>query len=529
LLTGKREFPTNRAELLERIRAQTEPWNFIIIGGGATGVGVAVDAATRGYRTLLLEQHDFGKGTSSRSTKLVHGGVRYLEQGNLSLVMEALKERGILRRNAPHLVRELAFVVPTYQWWETPFYGIGLKIYQLLAGKHGFGPSQFLSRKETLERLPNINSHGLRGGVLYSDGQFDDARLLINLVTTAVEQGATPLNYVRVTGLTKSRAGKIDGVTARDTETGEEFAIRGKVVINATGPFSDALRRTAEPNLEAMIAPSQGAHVVLNGSFLAGETALIVPRTSDGRVMFAIPWHGHTLLGTTDTPVKNVALEPVALEEEIAFLLKTASLYLAKKPARRDVLSVFAGIRPLVKAGRKENTAALSREHTIRTDASGLMTIAGGKWTTYRSMAEDCVKQAAKAANLSPRQCATKDLRIHGHAPRNLPFRALAIYGSDAPFIQKIIAADRAMGEPLHPGLPYCGAEIVWAVRCEFARTVEDALARRTRALFLNAEAAEQMAPRVAQILAHELGRDERWQEIQLAEFRALAQNYRVQ
>ena len=528
MLPGEREFPTNRRELLERIRAQTEPWNFMIIGGGATGVGVAVDAAARGYRTLLLEQHDFGKGTSSRSTKLVHGGVRYLEQGNLSLVMEALKERGILRRNAPHLVRALPFVVPTYQWWETPFYGIGLKIYEVLAGKHGFGPSRFLSRKETLERLPNINSDGLCGGVLYYDGQFDDARLLSNLVATAVEQGATLLNYVQVTGLTKNRAGKLDGVTARDAETGEEFAIRAQVVINATGPFSDALRRTAEPHAEPMIAPSQGAHVVLDGSFLPGETALIVPRTSDGRVMFLIPWHGHTLLGTTDTPVKNVALEPVALEEEISFLLETASRYLAKKPVRRDVLSVFAGIRPLVKAGRKENTAALSREHTIRTDASGFMTIAGGKWTTYRSMAEDCVNQAAKAAGLSPRQCATRDLRIHGHAPHNLPFSALAIYGSDAPFIQKIIEADAAMGEPLQPELPYCGAETLWAARNEFARTVEDVLARRTRALFLNAEAAEHMAPRVAEILAAELGRDKLWQENQLAEFRELAKNYRA-
>jgi glycerol-3-phosphate dehydrogenase len=515
--------------MLERIRAQSEPWDFIIIGGGATGVGVAVDAATRGYRTLLLEQHDFGKGTSSRSTKLVHGGVRYLEQGNLSLVMEALKERGILRRNAPHLVRELPFVVPTYKWWESPFYGIGLKIYQVLAGKHGFGPSQFLSCKETLERLPNINSEGLRGGVLYYDGQFDDARLLSNLVTTGMEQGATLLNYVGVTGLIKNQAGKIDGVTARDAETGEEFAIRAKVIINATGPFSDVLRRMAEANAEAMIAPSQGAHVVLDGSFLPGETALIVPRTSDGRVMFAIPWHGHTLLGTTDSPVNNVSLEPIALEEEIAFLLKTASLYLAKKPVRRDVLSVFAGIRPLVKAGRKENTAALSREHTIRTDASGLMTIAGGKWTTYRNMAEDCVNRAARVAGLAPRPSKTKSLNIHGYSAGGSRFGALAIYGSDAPFIQEIIASDPALGELLHPALPYCAAEIVWAVRNESARTIEDVLARRTRALFLNAAAAEQMAPRVANILAHELGRDAHWQEIQLAEFRALAQNYRVQ
>ena len=513
---------------MERIRAQSEPWNFIIIGGGATGVGIAVDAAARGYRVLLLEQHDFGKGTSSRSTKLVHGGVRYLEQGNLSLVIEALNERGILRRNAPHLVRELPFIVPTYKWWESPFYGVGLKIYQSLAGQHGFGPSQFLSRKETLERVPNLNPHGLRGGILYYDGQFDDARLLMNLVTTAAEQGATVMNYMCVSALTKNRGGKVDGVIARDVETGEEFAIRAKLVINATGPFSDALRRMAEPNAQAMISPSQGAHIVLDGSFLPGDTALIVPRTGDGRVMFAIPWHGHTLLGTTDTPLENVALEPVPLAEEIAFLLETASLYLGKKPARKDILSVFAGIRPLVKAGRKENTAALSREHTIHTDASGLLTIAGGKWTTYRSMAEDCVNQAAKAAGLAARQSETKNLRIHGHTLNSPQSAQFAIYGSDASLLEQMIEFDPAMGVKLHPALPYCGAEMVWAVRRELARTVEDVLARRTRALFLNAEASEQMAPRVAEILAHELGRDRRWQENQLAEFRALAQKYRV-
>lgn len=514
--------------MLERIRAQTEPWNFVVIGGGATGVGIAVDAAARGYRTLLLEQHDFGKGTSSRSTKLVHGGVRYLEQGNLSLVMEALKERGILRRNAAHLVRELPFVVPTYAWWESPFYGVGLKVYQVLAGKHGFGPSQFLSRKETLARLPNINPDGLRGGVLYYDGQFDDARLLTNLVSTAAEQGATVMNYMRVTGLIKSRSDKVGGVKTQDAETGEEFAIRGDVVINATGPFSDAVRRMAEPNAEVMIAPSQGAHVVLDGSFLPGTTALIVPRTSDGRVMFAIPWHGHTLLGTTDTPVENVALEPAPREEEIAFLLKTASFYLSKKPARRDILSVFAGIRPLVKAGRKENTAALSREHTIRTDTSGLVTIAGGKWTTYRNMAEDCVNQAARLAGLRPRPSGTKNLKIHGHGSGGSPREELAIYGSDASLIQEIIDCNPAMGERLHPALPYCGAEIVWAVRRELARSVEDVLARRTRALFLNAEAAQEIAPRVAQIVGDELGRDKQWQGNQIVEFRALAQGYRV-
>ena len=345
--------------MLSQVRAQREPLGMIVIGGGATGVGVAVDAAARGYRTLLLEQHDFGKGTSSRSTKLVHGGVRYLEQGQVSLVMEALKERGILRQNAPHLVSELPFVVPNYSWWEGPFYGIGLKVYQAMAGKYGFGPSELLSKEETVERIPNINTDGLRGGVIYYDGQFDDARLLIDLVATAVEQGAILLNYMQVTGLTKDADGLLDGVIARDIESGEEFALKAKVVVNATGPFTDSVRHMAAPKVEDMVSPSQGAHIVLDKSFLPGDHAIIVPRTSDGRVMFAIPWHGHTLVGTTDTPIEHANLEPVPMEQEIEFMLSTASLYLAKKPTKQDILSTFAGIRPLLRSGDSKNTAVL--------------------------------------------------------------------------------------------------------------------------------------------------------------------------
>ena len=315
----------NRREMYRRLRAHAGQWDMIVAGGGATGVGVAIDAATRGYDVLLLEQSDFGKGTSSRSTKLVHGGVRYLEQGNLSLVMEALKERGLLLQNAPHLVRNLGFVVPNYDWWEAPFYGIGLKLYNLLAGKYGFGASRILSREETLERLPTIKTEGLRGGVIYFDGQFDDARLLINLVETAFEQGATLLNYAQVTELTQDGEGFVDGVRFRDVETGERIEARAKVVINATGPFADHLRRKADPSVQPMIAPSQGIHLVFDRSFLAGESAIMVPHTSDGRVMFAIPWHGHTLVGTTDTPIAEATIEPVALEQEIEFILQTAS------------------------------------------------------------------------------------------------------------------------------------------------------------------------------------------------------------
>src|SRR5450631_3218547 len=338
----------NRPAMLARVNARSTPWDIVVIGGGATGVGVAVDAANRGFDVLLLERMDFGSATSSRSTKLVHGGVRYLEQGNLSLVMEALKERGLLLQNAPHLVRNLGFVVPNYDWWEAPFYGVGLKLYNLLAGKYGFGTSRILSRDETLERLPTIKTEGLKGGVIYFDGQFDDSRLLINLVTTAWEQGAALLNYAEVTEVTKDGDGFVDGVRFRDVETGAELEARGRVVINATGPFADTLRRAADPAVEPMIAPSQGIHLVFDGSFLAGDDAIMVPHTSDGRVMFAIPWHGHTVVGTTDTPMEQSTLEPVALEQEVESILHTVSLYLARRPSRADILSIFAGIRPLV-------------------------------------------------------------------------------------------------------------------------------------------------------------------------------------
>lgn len=518
----------NRQEMLDRALAESEPWSVIVIGGGATGVGVALDAAARGYRTLLLERHDFGKGTSSRSTKLVHGGVRYLEQGNVSLVMEALRERGILRQNAPHLVGELRFIVPSYSWWEGPFYGIGLKLYQSLSGRYGFGSSHLLSKEETLRSLPNIKTEGLHGGVVYYDGQFDDTRLLINLVATAAEQGASLLNYAPVTGLLKDPDGLVTGVRVQDLESGREFTARGKVIINATGPFTDDLRRLADPECRPMIAPSQGVHIVLDRSFLPSDTAIMVPHTSDGRVMFAIPWHGHTLVGTTDTPIPSVPVEPVPMDQEIGFLLETAGLYLEKKPTRSDILSTFAGVRPLVRMGDGKNTAALSRDHTIHIDPSGVVTLCGGKWTTYRNMAEDCVTQAAVLARLNEQPSVTRHLNIHGYHQHADRFGRLAVYGSDAPAIQDLIRHEPALGEPLHPALPIGGAEVVWAVRHEMARTVEDVLARRTRALFLNARAALEMAPAVARLMARELGQDPSWVTQQLEAFAEVARGFLV-
>ena len=518
----------NRATFLRRIQDHREPWDLAVVGGGATGMGTAVDAAARGYSVVVLEQSDFGKGTSSRSTKLVHGGVRYLQQGNISLVIEALKERGILFQNAPHLVHDLPFVVPNYQWWETPFYGIGLKVYDLLAGKYGFGKSVVLSRDEVLQRIPTLEQEGLRGGVLYHDGQFDDSRLLINLAQTAAEQGACLLNYARVTRLVKNGDESIAGLEFLDEESGSTHGLSARCVINATGAFSDALRRQDDPEAEPMIAPSQGVHIVLDRSYLPGDTAIMVPHTRDGRVMFAIPWHDHAVVGTTDTPITELNLEPRPMEGEIDFILETASGYLAKRPSRADILSVFTGIRPLVKAGGASSTAALSREHTITISKSGLLTIAGGKWTTYRKMAEDCVDHAIVLARLEEKPCVTRTLAIHGCHRETINNRSLAGYGSDAAQIQNLMREQPELAERLHPALPVSGAQVVWAVRHEMARTLDDVLARRTRALFLNSRAAIAMAPAVARLMARELGRNESWQQQQLQEFNGIADGFVV-
>jgi glycerol-3-phosphate dehydrogenase len=521
-----------RAEMIARVRERgSEPWDVVVIGGGATGAGVAVDAATRGFSVLLLEREDFGKGTSSRSTKLVHGGVRYLEQGNISLVMEALKERGLLLRNAPHLVHDLEFVVPNYSWWETPFYGIGMKVYDVLAGKYGFGKSRILSREETLERLPTLRQEDLRGGVIYHDGQFDDARLLIDLMKTAADHGAAVVNYMPVVELTKDGDGFINGVVATDRETAEGFEIAARVVVNATGMFTDEIRRLDDGEAKNMVAPSQGIHLVLPGAFLRGNTAIMVPHTSDGRVLFAIPWHEHTVVGTTDTPIDAPSYEPLPYEQEIEFVLQTAGEYLTSKPTRADVLSVYVGIRPLVKAAGSDSskTSALSRDHTIHIDQSGLLTIVGGKWTTYRHMAEDAVNHAITLGKLEDRPCVTRDLRIHGYKQGVDPRGDLWVYGADGEKIRAMAAAASELAQPMSRELPQIAAEVVWAAREEMARTVEDVLARRTRALFLHARAAVAMAPRVASLLAAELGRDESWAREQVAQFSELARQYNLE
>jgi glycerol-3-phosphate dehydrogenase len=452
--------------------------------------------------------------------------VRYLQQGNISLVMEALKERGILRENAPHLVHDLAFVVPNYDWWEAPFYGIGLKVYDLLAGRYGFGPSKVLSSGETVKRIPTLKTEGLRGGVIYYDGQFDDARLLINLVRTAAGQGATLLNYARLVAFTNDSAKYLNGAIFEDMETGKELEVKARVVINATGPFADNLRRMDDFEAPPIISPSQGIHLVFDKTFLPGKSAIMVPHTKDGRVMFAIPYLGATLVGTTDTPVAESSLEPRALPEEIEFILETAGMYLQKAPSCKDILSVFAGIRPLVGASNDKNTASLSRDHTLMISNSGLLTIAGGKWTTYRQMAEDCVNHAATLAGLDTKPCVTRRLNIHGYHKSPQKFGALALYCSDAPAIQDLLRADPLRQEPIHPALPALSGEVVWATRFEAARTIDDFLARRTRSLFINARAARQAAPRVASLMAKELGYNEQWESDQVKSFQCMSERY---
>ncbi len=519
----------NRSDVIAEIRATAETWDVLVIGGGATGLGTALDAASRGFRTLLLEQHDFGKGTSSRSTKLVHGGVRYLRQGDVSLVFEALKERGLMLQNAPHLVRNQSFVIPAYDWWEGPFYTVGLKVYDMMAGKLGLGPSRLISREETVELIPTIEKNGLKGGIIYHDGQFDDARMLISLAQTCEDHEGMVANYIKVTELVKEK-GLVSGVLAVDQDTGEEFRIPAKAVVNATGVFADHILRMDDPEAVNMIRPSQGIHLVLDSKFLQGRHAIMVPQTSDGRVMFAVPWYNKVVIGTTDTLVDDTSLEPKALEEEIDFVLKTAGQYLANDPNREDVLSVFAGLRPLAASGDDEkSTKEISRHHKVLVSVSGLISVIGGKWTTYRKMAEDAVDYAVMVGELPERKCHTHHLPVHGYeGATGLTVNPLSVYGQDRSRIEdighKTFGADRYLSKSL--GIEK--AQVIWAVREEMARTLEDVLARRTRALFLDAKESLRMAPEAVKIMASELGQDPQWIQNQLDQYDQLARSFTI-
>ena len=513
----------NRNNHLKKVKNKKKPWDIVIIGGGASGLGAAVDAASRGYRTLLLEKSDFAKGTSSRSTKLVHGGVRYLQNGDISLVIEALKERGIMRKNAPHLVQDLSFVIPSYDWWNSPFYGIGLKIYDMMAGNLGLGPSTLLDRQETIDLIPNVKKKGLKGGVIYHDGQFDDARMAISLAQTAENHGASLINYCGVTSLVKEGE-MITGVTAQDEFSGEEFSVSAKVVINATGVFSDQIIQMDQPGSRKLIVPSQGVHIVLDKSFLNGPHAIMVPHTTDGRVLFAVPWNDYVVVGTTDTQIEQTLEEPIALEGEIAFILENAGAYMTTPPTRADVKSVFSGLRPL--AAPEDNGSAtkeISRHHKVTVSTSGLVSILGGKWTTYRKMSEDLINTAQSVGGLPERACISHSLPIHGYDYNSDWSNPLHVYGTD---IEKIHKLDETGNESLSDQLHLTKNQIVWAVREEMAITVEDVLARRSRALFLNAETSLALAPKVAKIIAEEAGHNQDWIDQQIKEFNALTQNY---
>ena len=515
----------NRTASIEQLEGEKE-WDVIIIGGGATGLGAAVDAATRGYRTLLVEQSDFAKGTSSRSTKLVHGGVRYLAQGDVALVYEALHERGLLLKNAAHLVHDQEFIIPTYNWKSRLMYLVGLKFYDLLAGKSGFRKSSWLSADKVVEAIPGLSKKNLMGGVSYSDGQFDDSRLAINLAQTAAEYGGVMLNYVRVNALHKNENGAIEGIVAEDLETGKSYKIKGKTIINATGVFVDDILKMDVPSGKALVRPSQGAHIVLDQSFLKGDTALMIPKTDDGRVLFAVPWHGKVLVGTTDTPLDSHSMEPKPLAEEIEFILKTAGNYLLKKPTHADILSAFAGLRPLAAPGKNTaSTKEISRSHKLIVSDSGLITITGGKWTTYRKMAQDTINRAIALGQLQPAKCITEKVIIHG-GDGKAEEGNFAIYGTDAARLRDTIKANPESNEPLHPDFSMLKAEVLWMVRQEMARTVEDVLARRSRVLFLDAEKAGKLAPAVAELMAAELGRDQQWVTAQVENFSALVEQY---
>ena len=515
-----------REELLIGLGREPQPWDVLVIGGGATGLGTAVEAASRGYRTLLIERFDFCKGTSSRSTKLVHGGVRYLEQLNLTLVLDALRERGHMLHNAPHLVHNLSFVVPAYNYLSLPYYGFGLKVYERMSGRLSLGPSELLSRKETLEKIPGVHSAGLRGGILYHDGQFDDARYAIALLRTFQDLGGTALNYVEAIGMLE-RGGKVIGVKARDHEQNATFDLPAKVVINASGVFAEQILSLDGRPHASLLVVSQGSHFVLPRSFLPGSTALMVPKTADGRVLFAIPWHGATMVGTTDEPVNSIPSEPRSMESERQFLLDHIARYFDRKPEPEEILSVWSGLRPLVrKHGGK--TSQLSRDHTILVAPSGLITVIGGKWTTYRRMGQDTIDRAMQVASLPTRKSTTLEMKLHGWTEDTSAATSEweRVYGSDLPALHALSAQDPPLDALLHPRLPYRRREVIWAARYEMARTVEDILARRTRALFLDARAAIEAAPAVACLLAKEFQKNESWRDNQVTAFNDLAKGY---
>ena len=515
---------------LEAIKKKQKVWDLAVIGGGASGLGVALDALSRKLSVLLVEKADFAKGTSSRSTKLLHGGVRYLAQGNISFVLQALKERGLIMKNAPHVSCKQSFIIPIYTFWEKLKYTVGLKVYDLMAGGLRIGKSQWLSKNEMAEKLPTIQQEGLLGGVIYFDGQFDDARLALNIAQTISEMGGCVLNYMEVTSLTKDNGGIINGVKLHDQIGEKDYEIKARAVVNATGVFADSILKMDKPEADRSIIPSQGAHLVLDLSFLGGKDALMIPNTTDGRVLFGIPWHDKLILGTTDTIRIKAKMEPTALEEEIDFILDTCANYLVKPPERKDVLAVFAGLRPLAAPKEKgAKTKEISRSHKISIADSHLISIIGGKWTTFRKMGEDTIEALGKLKKMKLARSTSESIKLHGYQDTATEQGHLAIYGSDAAGIKELIAQNPGFEKTLHPHYPNTIGEVVWMVRNEMAFKVEDILARRMRILFLDARAAQAMAPTVANILRQELNLGDDWEKAEIQEFKQLAERYLIQ
>ncbi|MBL29867.1 MAG: FAD-dependent oxidoreductase [Flavobacteriaceae bacterium] len=516
----------NRTKSLSKITSNKE-WDIVIIGGGASGIGTAIDSASRGHKTLLIEKYDFSKGTSSRSTKLIHGGVRYLQNGDVSLVIEALKERGILRSNAPHLVKDLSFVIPSYDWWSSPFYGIGLKIYDMMSGDFGIGTSTIIDKEETEKLIPNVNKKGLKGGVIYFDGQFDDSRMAISLAQTAENYGATIINYFEAIDLIKSSDNSISGLRTRDLLKNRTHEIKSKVIINATGVFSDSVMKMDNQKSLKMIQPSQGVHIVLEKKFLNSDHAIMVPHTTDGRVLFAVPWHKYVILGTTDTTVNTAKIEPQALNEEIDFIISNAGKYMTTKPKKKDIKSIFVGLRPLARIDNSQTTKEISRHHKINISTSGLISILGGKWTTYRKIGEDATNSAEIVGGLKRIPSKTKKIKIHGYKLNPNFDDPLYIYGSDKNKILNI-SSNRDSNRSLSKELFITKNQILWAIRYEMAITLEDILARRTRCLFLNVVETEKLVDEVLSIMAKELKKDGSWMEQQKLSFLSLSKKYKL-
>ena len=538
--------------MISKINEAGQSWDIIVIGGGASGLGVALEAATRGYKTLLLEQHDFAKGTSSKSTKLIHGGVRYLAQGNIKLVMGALRERGLLRKNAPHLVKDLPFIIPCYRWWDIFLYTVGLTLYDVLAGRLGLGRSLPLSKSAALKALPAIKAHKLKGGVVYHDGQFDDSRMAVNLFQSICAHGGLALNYMQVSELVKEE-GKVIGVVAVDRETDVSYTLKSKVVVNATGIFVNDILKMDSPGARDAVVPSQGVHLVVDSKFLNGRDALMIPKTPDGRVLFAIPWHNRVVIGTTDVEKEEAELEPHATEEEIDYILETAGRYYENPPKREDILSVFAGLRPLAApASEGKKTKEISRGHKILTSKSGLFTLTGGKWTIYREMGEDVIDKVEAMSGWPKTESVTKHTKIHGfmdqhdehaiegavegaveatvEATVEVAFESGSLdwYGSDEVVLRKMVDESPEMGKFISEKLRIIAAQLILAVREEMARSIEDFLARRVRALQLDAAESIRMAPEVARLMAKEMGKDGDWVEKQLEAYVELSKGYIV-